>query len=442
MIFILLAVLVTGYPLLAQTGDFPGYGGPAVASRGMQTAGVRGGAPLEIRPYASVTAVYDDGVIGVGLDKNGNITDPGALYGIEANVGAYGTHQWKRTRLGLDYQGLYRHYNQKTYWNGSDHLISLDFARQLTRRSTLVLRTMGGTSSRAVGGVFGYGSIDPAFQGIPIRDIFDNRSYFVQTIGQYVLQLGARNSFSVGGDGFVVARQSKALNGVKGYRVFADFARRLSRRQTLGVVYQYFHMDYSRAFAEGDAQMLALNFSRQFGRNWQLVLAAGGSRVDSAGIRVVTLDPVVAELLGRTAGREAFNRINYVPSIQGSILRKFRHSSLSFGYSRGVYSGNGVLLVSRTEDVHAIYSYNSGRRWSLSGNAGYYSVSGFGSYGDRFRTGSGGTLFSYRIWENVYFTGGYDLRRVQVTTSGFHRFGSRLTGGLTYSPGEIPVWIR
>ncbi len=420
----------------------PGYGGPAVSSRGARGAGARGGEPTNIRVYGTVRGVVDDGFIGVGLDQDGKITDPGTLFGVEANVGAYGTRDWKKSRLGLDYQGSYRHYSSKTYYDGSDHMLSLDYGTQITRRTGAILKIVAGTSTLPVGGVFSYGTLDPFLLGVPINDVFNNRSYFLEAMGAYTIQIGARNSLNVGGSGFAVRRQSKVLVGVNGQRAFSEFSRQVTRRTVVGVTYQYFHVDYPRVFGEADVNSVNVALRRILNRYWTVTLSGGGMKSDFAAVRQVTLDPVIQELLGQTTGREAFNAINYSPVIQVMIDRRSRHNNVSFSYNRGASPGNGVLLLSRGENASASYTYNSNDRWSASGTASYYKTSGFGSYSGTFASFGGGAAFNYRFWRDLSFSANVDVRRLNVTTSSFRRVGSRATAGITYSPGAIPVSFR
>lgn len=441
MFLTIILALIVGGVMQGQIAT-PGYGGPAVSSRGLRDAGARGGEPTNIRLYGTVRGVVDNGFIGVGLDQNGNITDPGTLFGVEANVGAYGTREWKRSRLGLDYQGSVRHYSSKTFYDGSDHMLSLDYGTQITRRTGAIFKIVAGTSTLPVGGVFSYGSLDPFFLGVPINDVFNNRSYFLEAMGAYTIQIGARNSLNVGGSGFAVRRQSKVLVGVNGQRAFSEFSRQVSRRTVVGVSYQYFHVDYPRVFGEADVNSVSVTLRRQLNRYWTFTVGAGGMKTDFAGVRQVTLDPVIQELLGQTTGREAFNAVNYTPVVQVMIDRRSKHNGVSLNYSRGASPGNGVLLLSRMESATAGYTYNSGDRWSASATASYYKTSGFGGYFGTFTTVGGGAMFNYRFWRDLNFSASVDVRRLNVTTSSFRRVGSRVTAGITYSPGAIPVSFR
>lgn len=428
--------------VLSAHAQVPGYGGPGVATRGAG-AGVRGSESVSIRPHASIQGISDSGLIAVGLDQNGNIVNPGRLYGVEASIGAYGTKTWKRQQLGLDYVGGYRNYNAGSFYNGSDHVLSLDYGRQVSRKLTMMLRVLGGTTSRNMGGIMGGLSFaDPYALGTTVNDIFDNRAYFVDVTGNMGAQVGRRDYITVGAGGFAVRRQSKALIGMNGQRAMGSWLHQVGRRSSVGLGYQYFHVDYPRVFGESDVHTLMLMVGRQLSPRWSLGFSGGIFRVDFAGVRIVEVDPVVAELFGTTRGREAFNQINLGSAISASASRTMRRGMLNMQYSRGANPGNGVVLLNRQETGNVTYSYNTGSKWSLSGTLGLSKFSGYGTYNARFVSYNGGVMASRQLNGGLHFTGGIDFRQFSVNNGNFKRFGNRITAGLTYSPGPIPVSLR
>lgn len=422
-------------------GQMPGYGGPGVASRGAQ-AGNRGTEPVSIRPYANVMGFVDNGMLGVGLTETGELVNPGAMYGVEAGIGAYGSKSWRRSQVGLDYQGNYRHYTKNTFFNGSDHILGLNYTTQATRRVSYQLGVFAGVTSRTVGGNFINGLLAPQFLGTTQFDVFDNRAYFLNATGQTTIQVGARNYVSLSGSGFAVRRRSSALVGLNGQLASGSFGRQVNRKTTLGVQYQYFHVDYPRVFGEADSMMLALQVSRQIGRLWNLTLSAGAIRTDFSGVRVVTVDPVVAELFGVTTGREAFNSINTVPQTTISVSRGLRRGSFSMSYSRGVNPGNGALLLSRQETMGGAYSYNTANKWSFSVTTNYSRFNGLGNYNDRLNFLMGGVIASRQLTDDVHFVSGFDVRRADVSSAVFQRVSTRFSVGFAYSPGELPLSLR
>jgi len=411
-----------------------------VATRGTG-AGTRGTEEISIRPFVSVSAIGDNGIVAAGLDSDGSISNPGMLFGVEASVGAYGTKSWSRNRLGLDYRGGYRHYNRKTFFDGSDHVLSLDYSRQTSRRSMIMLRVLGGTTSRTMGGTFGnLGFIDPSlFGATTVNDIFDNRAYFLMGSGSVQFQVGNKDSISLGGTGFAVRRQSKVLVGMNGQQAHGAWQRMVNRRTAIGVQFQYMHVDYPRVFAESDVETVMLTLNRQLGRRWMLNLGGGVYRLDFAGVREVEVDAVIAELFGTATGREAFNTINYASTFQASVSRNMRRSSVGFRYLRGVNPGNGVLLLNRQESGSANYTYNTGNRWALSGRFQLSKFAGFGTFNNRFYSYGTGFTASRQLAGGLHFTGGVDVRQFGAAGGNFRRLGTRISAGFTYSPGDIPV---
>lgn len=443
LIYRLSAVFLTAVSLWGQGGL--GYGGPAVSSRGLRQAGARAGEAVTIRPYATVRGVYDNGLISTGLNSRGEIVNPGGLFGVEAQVGAYGAKEWKRTRIGMDYEGLYRHYSRATFYNGSDHMLDMDITRQVTRRSYFRLRGLGGTTSRPVGGLFTFSNVDPSFFGVPSSEIFDSRTYFADVMGQYIVSLDSRNSVSFMGNGFAVRRRSRALIGMNGHRAMGDFSRRITRRTSIGFAYQYLHFDFPRVFGESDIHLTMVQFSRLFSRNWRLSTSFGGYRVDLSGVRQVKLDPLVAALFGQTEGREAFNSVNWLPSGEFNLTREMRRSTLVFSFTSGPSGGGGVFLTSRQQQGGVTFGYRGSEKWSFSVSSGYQTYSGLGAYRGNINTMIGGGLISRRITGDLYLNGSYDFRRFNVDNGivqSFKRNSSRLMGGFTYSPGSIPVSLR
>ncbi len=432
------ALLAAGAAAYAQ---MPGYGGPGVATRGGQM-GNRGTEAVSLRPYINVLGIADNGLTGVGLTENGEIVNPGTLYGVEANMGAYGSHSWKRSQIGLDYQGNYRHYSRNTFYNGSDQILGLSYTTQVNRRTAVQLSTFAGTTSRTTGGTFGNGLLAPQFLGSTVNDIFDNRAYFLNTSGQMTMQVGARNFVSMGGSAFAVRRQSSALVGLNGQMANGGIGRQFGRRMTLGVNYQYFHVDYPRVFGEADSHMLMAQLTRQFARRWELGFGVGAVRTDFVGVRQVAVDPVVAELFGVTTGREAFNAINMSSVFAASLRRGMRRGSFGLNYNRGVNPGNGALLLNRQETIGGNYSYNTGNNWSLSVYSNLNRFSGFGAYNDRLYYFSTSFMATRQLTTDFHFTALLEVRKMNVVSDTFRRVSNRVAIGMTYSPGSIPISFR
>ena len=80
---------------MAQLG---GYMGPGVLSRGAGDVGQRSGQQLDLRFFADVQGVYDNGIQPFSVDPQGNLIKVNGLYGVQVDVGAYGSHTWRQAQ--------------------------------------------------------------------------------------------------------------------------------------------------------------------------------------------------------------------------------------------------------------------------------------------------------------------------------------------------------
>lgn len=435
-----MGLLCLAASLAAQEAASSTYGGPSILSRGVGQAGRRGQETLNFRFYAQVNGIHDSGLLPLSVQSDGEAYSDD-LWGVEGVVGAYGFHTWRHSTLGLDYRGNYRHYSQKTYYDGSDHYLTLDYTTQLKRRLTLSIKPVAGVTSRSFGA---YGTLqamapDPNSNGIPLADLFDNRTYFLQQSATLVYQKSARLSFSAGGQGFLVRRQSSALADLNGAMAVGDIAYRLNRNQTISAAYNYLHYSFPGSYGSSDGQMVTATFSTRIGRYWQLGLTGGGIRLETKGVRRVAVDPAIAAIVGQTQTTEAFHKINWIPSSNASLTRLFRKSRIGFSYGQGVNPGNGLYLTSRTQQVGVSAGYTALRHWDFSGGVSYMKLSGLGFNTGSFKNTGGTARAAYQLSNLVHLNAQVDSRRASLTTNGFQRDAVRLTFGVMLTPGDVPV---
>lgn len=133
-----------------QASDAPvsDYLGPGILTGGVDNIGSRSGEQVDLRVYADVMATYDNGLQPVSVDSKGTLVQVGGLYGIDAGLGAYGVHSWRTAQLGLDYQGDFRHYFQDSYYDSSNHRLTLGYTYQKSRRLYFDLRELAERTRR------------------------------------------------------------------------------------------------------------------------------------------------------------------------------------------------------------------------------------------------------------------------------------------------------
>lgn len=423
----------------AQFGS-SGYGGPTVLSRAGTNSGERQGEDTGFRYFAGVSGAYDSGLTPVSVDQTGKLVNVSGLYGVEGHLGVFGNRRFKHGKFGLDYDGNYREYSQNTYYNGSDHVFGMSGTYDVNKKLTLVSRNSAGSVSRSIGSVYGLVSSPEQLIGTPSTEIFDNRTYFLQTSESFIYSPTARLSYSGGGLGFFVRRRSAALVGMDGYGAFGDIAYRVSRATTVSAAYNYFHIDYPRAFGESDIQQVNLGYARTINKRWQIALAAGVFQVNTVGVTAVTLDPATAALFGVSRSIVAFDRTTLRPLGQVNIGGRYKTHGINLTYSRQPSAGNGVYLTSVSESANAQVDYTGIAHWTFYVSGGYTRLSSIGQTLGSFRTIIGATGVGYKLGRNLNLAARFDAREAQIVQFlGYSRLGSRSTITLDYSPGERPL---
>ena len=433
---VLAAVLGCGALGLAQPGA---YLGPGILSRGAGDVGYRTGEQVNLRLFADVSGVYDTGLQPFAVDSKGNLITIDALYGVQVDVGAYGSHRWRRAVLGLDYSGNYTHYAQSSNLDTSNQSLKLGYTYQKSRRLSFDFREVAGTSKYGFGSPGFYGTQSTDFVTTPTSLLFDNRTDYLQSTMDVNFIQSARNIFTAGGDGFLVRRQASALAGTNGYNLRGSFQRRATKTRTFGATYEHIHFDFPPAFGESDIDTAELFFSNALSRRFTFSISVGAIHSEVQGIEQVALNPVIAALLGQTFTQRAFYRESVYPSGHASLQGHFKQSYLGIGYSQQITPGNGVYLTSLQKYGNASYTYTGLRNWSLSLNGGYSDLNGIGQGLSSYKSFTGGWSATYRITGALHAIARFDARDQQIDIAGYKHTGYRATIGLAFSPGDIPL---
>jgi len=415
-----------------------GFEGPSVLSRGAGTIGNRSGRALGIRFFASLTGTVDDGIVPITVDSSGKIPTLGALVGVEASVGAYGSKTFRRSQLGIDYKGSYRHYNENSYYDGSDQSASIGYSMQPTRQLQVNFRGVGNSISRGLG-AFSTIAVSDVGQIVgPTSLLFDNRVNAVQGGMDFNYQKNARLSFVAGGDAYTVRRQSSALVGVNGYTLRGGVQYQYSKSTALTANYNHTHYDFPRAFGESDINGLELGIGHRLSRRWGLQISGGAFRAETEGLQRVGLDPAIAAILGTGTVIQAFYRVTVLPSYSASVTGSYRLFSVSAVATRAVNPGNGVYLASSAENYTGTYSYTGLRKASFGLTGGYSKLGSIGQALSQYGQYVAGVNADYKLFRYTSITARYDYRLSVIDLVGYNRRANRFTLGLTFSPAEIP----
>ncbi|MGB9604274.1 MAG: hypothetical protein ACP5U2_02825 [Bryobacteraceae bacterium] len=416
----------------------PEYAGPSILSRGRIPARGSSGELLSLRPYASIAGVYDTGLTGLLTDETGRLPKEDG-YGVMASFGALGYHNWRRTALGLSYDGQARHYTRRSYYDGLDQSLALSLSHQISRRLRLELEEDAASRRGGFLGLAGHSFYNQQFEDLSQDILFDNRVHILSSTARLVYQKSPRLSFGMAGAGFLAEPHSRALVRARGVTTTGDVAWRVSRFQTTGVAYSFAHYWFPGAFGEAFIHGVMYQWADQLSRSWTLALGGGGYRVETTRLRQVQIDPVIAAIIGQRTGIEVFHRILYIPGGEASLVYRFRRGHFSADYRRSVSPGNNLYLTSARESAGLSAGYTGTRRLHLSASAGYSRLSSLAQTIGRYRSYQAGAGMTYRLSGPLSLFARIDGRKYNLRGTGFGRIYYRTTLGLTFSPGDIPL---
>ncbi|MBC7926769.1 MAG: hypothetical protein H7039_14025 [Bryobacteraceae bacterium] len=432
----LLAILFafTAVPAFAQ------YGGPSILSRGGNSPGRRGNAPVNFTGHVGTTYRYETGLL-FPIIADGERVFGTSDSGYSLNAGVYGGHDWKNDSVGVDYRGDYRRQVSRSQFNGSNHAISIDYSHRQGRRWIFFVRETGGTTNRAFGGF-----ASPAFpsndtgQGIPLAELFDIRTNFAQSSAYATYEKSGRTSFTFGGQGFFVRRENLSLINTQGYSLRASVSHRLDRSNTLSLEYQYLRYEFPRLQASTNTQGVLVRFKRRLTQSISADVGGGFYQLDSIGTATVTVSPEVAAILGRPTTRATFNRSSILPNVDARLTYGQERGAANFTVTSGVSPGNGVFITSNRTTVSGGYSYTGIRRAAVGLNAGYTRSGSVALDLGALQAYQASAGLSYRLYSNLSFTSNFDYRSFSGTaTSG--RSGTGISLGVTWSTSYSPLAI-
>jgi len=160
------------------------------------------------------------------------------------------------------------------------------------------------------------------------------------------------------------------------------------------------------------------------------------------GIQSTALDPSIAALLGIGSVQTIFYKENIMPMGTVSLGKQLRRASWNLNYGRTVTPGNGVYLTSRQETYGAGYSYTGIRRLSFSTNFGVTNLGSLGLDLRPYRQITGGASLSYNLGAGFNLNAGYARRHQDIQANSFQQNSSRVSVGIYFSPGSIPISFR
>jgi len=424
-----------------QAADVGGYTGPAVLSKAGAPLGRHVGQPISFRWFAGAFGTYYTDLTQPITDGQGNLTSQGS-FGARGTVGVSGARNGRFDTLGLSFVAGYRAYfgAQKRRNNGADVRLSLNYSRQLSRRTSFEF----GAGVSSYGNThFGYGQ--PVI-GDPIGDIappdsdgFDGRTMSATGRAGVLHMLSPRWGFSFQGGGSYVERRSNSLVSSRAGMAGANLVYLVNATTSVGAGYSYRYFTYTNDFGDSNVHSAFLSLSKKLSEAWSLNGSFGASRLDTKRVVAVPLDPVLAAIVGQSTTLEPMRRISNAPLIRATIGRGFERSSFSVYYSHDFGMGNSYLTTSAHDSFGANYSYTATSRLNLGVN-GRYTRHKAVSMNDAVSEHYGARIgASYRLTNMLHFTSavGYHIQRVEANNFDRNRFHASV--GISLSPGQRPL---
>ena len=406
---------------------------PSQTSAMFSAAPAQGGKLLDVEFYGEILGVYDSGL------APGPQNAAGAAYGTESGVGASISKRWRHSKVAIEYKGRFRDYANQALFNGAEQYLNLLYREQATRHLAIALAGTAGTTTVAIGSMISLGSPNSSLFPLPTDEVFDIRTNYAESTVNTIWQVRPHLSLDLGGEGFLVRRDSFLLAGLDGYRTHAVGSYRFSPRQTLLAAYEHSHWDFQRVFGETTLETVYTGYSVQLARHLDLSLEAGGSHVASLALTAVAIDPAVAAIIGRGTALIAQRRSIYAPMLDARLVEHLRNASLRLGVFSNMSPGNGAALTSRQTAATLGYSYTGYRGLNLAWNAGYCRLSPIGQGTGAYENFSGGGGLTYRLFKDALLEFRYDFRHYTTQNFFSKKDSSRMTLGLAYGLGDAPL---
>jgi hypothetical protein len=432
----LAALFLLAAPAFAQ------YAGPAILSRGDAPAGME--APeIDFVPFLSILGVYDTGLNGVSVNSQGQLANSNSE-GVEVDFGISGVHSWKHTKVSLNYSGAVREYSPATYYSGLNQSLMFTVMHQLSRHVALQFNESAGIYSQTYGlvGLTPTVQFDPSTVYTPTTDFFDNRTIYASTQLQLTYQRSARLSFAFGGDWDLTRRRSSALYGVTGQDARGDVQYRITRRTTIGGDYMFTRYTYNGVFSGADFHRFSGTYATALSKTWEFSGYGGMTRVENKFPQLVTLDPVIAALLGVTEGYVVSHTLDWLPTFSLRLSKTFSTGVVYVSGSRSMNPGNGLFLTSSDYNASAGYTYSGIRRWALSVLTAYDRAQSIGNILGEYGDVSAGVQTSRQIGRMMHLVAGVTARKYQSGSfAGYNHVIWDARVGISFSPRDIPLRI-
>jgi hypothetical protein len=366
----------------------------------------------------------------------GTVTDEAGA-GIEGGGGVSAFHQWAKSDISLSYRGDYRSYFASGYPDGTDQNLNFLYRRMFSKRWSLAIGETAGIFNNS--GT--YVSTTPAQSQVVQLNPFTNKTKFAGTTLTLSYQQTKRLSYDFTGSWFLQRYNYSVGAGNSDLTGSASVLYRWTRRTTFSGSYSHSYFQYQGNRGSSDVDTVYLTLSHEFATHWRAGASGGFTHTSSAGTAFVPVAILVDGQLvtGYVLGQ--YDQKAFLPYLQGTLARTWRHSVFTATGGESVTPGNGLYLASRTIGVSGIYSLTMRRsNFSAGGNFSRLSTLSTPIPGG-YVTGSVNASYAYNVVRHLGVNFRYYFVQYGNVGSLSSRSDNRFSFGLYISSKDVPVGL-
>lgn len=428
--------------VLPVFGQYGGFGGPSILSRGTGGSGRTGANPVGFSVFAGASGTYTTNLSTLTRSSNASPLTTRDLFGLNGSAGIQGYKSDERSSTSVDANIIYSWVKARDVSRGLSESLAFSHSRQLTRRVMWYFGANGQSTNRSLQFANARYSPEPLPDlSTAQEEIFDTRNTRANIGTGFSFQKSARLSFSAQGGAFGNERRSKYLVDSRGFMGSGSVQYSLTRRQSIGASFAYGTFYFPGTYGESRYYSPQAFYNVDLNRVWSFSVSAGFFRAHIDRLTVVQLDPFIAELTGQRTVLEIYNGDTTGFSGGASLRGNYHRWGISMTASRGLAPGNGIYMTSERSSLVLGVNHTLGRKATFSAYAGASQMKALSQTLGNARFYYAGTSFGYRLNSYLNFSSSLGVYRTQAAGQLIKLDRLTASAGIYFSPGELPLHL-
>jgi len=357
---------------------------------------------------------------GLGFDVGGQIST---------------SKSFRDSALSLSYRGEYRDYAPSFGGSGSNQNLNFIYTKRMGVRWTL--------SYHAIAGITSYGTTNYNFNGdTALNNPFSLTTRYVSSGITLAYRQTARLTYTVSGDFFLNRYTFPGATGVTGGIFSASARYMLTPRTSVAATYSHDQIWYQLGAGTSQIDGAFISGTHRFGKTWDVEVSGGASHVHTQGVFRQPLQIVVDGQRIIVIALVPYNTDKVVPTISGSVSKRFGEFTLRGLVTRGVNPGNGSYLTSSSTRIFGYLSRNFGRVSTLSVAGGYTTLESVAKTVNQSYSQDTFTIhYSRVLFPHISTNVSYNYYRYGSLLGFSGRSDNRLIFGVAFSTKSVPVTL-